>query len=236
MRVTLIAGMAQQGKTSLALHVARREARRLIMLDPTRARVAAHLSGVNTWRSLAKWLATPGASSQQWALALRSKDPADYAAVLRHAEYFRHVTLLVDEALTFTTDAEAMPWLVRAARTSAHYGGGIGVPLILTAQRPVDVPRDVRSQLTRLMVFQTREPGDLEWIAKFTQDPELAERVAGLAPHTWMEYPAPTHTGGKHDESVPLGRARGGGVARRVSDGPEAQPDPQAPRRIQVGG
>jgi hypothetical protein len=216
-RVTLVAGMAQQGKTTLALRVAALEARRLIVLDPTRSTALATVPGVPSWTILSRWLVTPGAQAPRWAVALRSDDPADYAELLRHLKYLRHATVLVDEVLTFTSDPEALPWLVRAARTSAHYGGGTGLSLLMTAQRPMDAPRDVRSQITRLFMFQTREPGDLEWIARYTQDPDLAAQVAGLAPHQFLEHPATlTSRRLSHGPVILDGRARGGGIARAV--------------------
>jgi hypothetical protein len=225
-RVTLVAGMPRQGKTTLALAVARKEAKRLLVLDPTRSTVMATVQGVPNWPTLSQWLVTPGAASNRWAVALRSGDPADYVELLRHLKYLRHTTVLVDEALTFTSDADALPQLIKAARTGAHYGDGTGLNLILTAQRPVDLPRDMRAVITRLYIFQTREPGDLEWIAKYTQQPELAERVAGLAPHHFVEYPA-TDTRRPHDERLFHGRARSGGAADAVPARPPSERDQQ---------
>lgn len=192
MRVTLVAGQPRQGKTTLALAVARREAARLLVLDPERSRVLSCIKGVASWPLLAKWLVSPEASSATWEIRLASPNPSDYAAALRHAEYYRRVTLLLDEAWHFT-DSEGLPHLTRAARASAHFGGGIGVNLVMTAQRPYDLPPDVRSCFTRLMVFQTREPTDLDYITKrFTLDPEVTARVAGLAPHEFLEFPSAT--------------------------------------------
>jgi hypothetical protein len=219
-RVTLVAGMPQQGKTTLALRVGSREAKRLLVMDPTRSIVLATVQGVPSWEILARWLGTPGAANK-WAVALRSQEPADYVELLRHLKYLRHTTVLVDEALTFTSDPEALTWLVRAARTGAHYGDGTGLNLILTAQRPVDLPRDMRAVITRLYVFQTREPGDLEWVAKFTQDPDIAAKVAGLPPHAFVEYPAPTRR--LASESVLHGGARSGRAARAVPGHPADQ-------------
>jgi hypothetical protein len=189
MRVTLVVGRAQQGKTTLALRVARAEAARLLVLDPTGAKALRSVPGVATWRQLATWLAGTHAAGK-WELALRSTEPGDYAEVLRCAEHFRHVTLLVDEVLTFASDKSAAPWLVKAARTSAHYGGGTGLNFLMTAQRAMDLPPDARSQVTRLYLFQTWEPGDVSWLAQFTRDEKVRERVAGLAPFEFIELPS----------------------------------------------
>lgn len=192
MRVTLVAGQPRQGKTTLALAVARREAPRRLVLDTVRSRALRSVPGVPSWAKLARWLASGEAARPSWEIALRSPQPSDYAAVLRYAEHYRRVTILVDEVLLLASDRDALPWLVKAARAGAHYGDGAGVSLVMTAQRPYDIPPDVRSCLTRLLVFQTREPGDLEYISRFTLDPELAARVAGLAPHEFLEFPPTT--------------------------------------------
>jgi hypothetical protein len=244
-RVTLVAGQPRQGKTTLALAVARREAGRLIVLDPVRSKALRSVTSADSWARLARWLAeSPAARGDRWEIALRSDDPADYAATLRYAKHYRHVALLLDEVLTFTSDRDALPWLVRAARASAHFGGGAGVTLYMTAQRPYDIPPDVRACLTRLFVFATREPGDLEYISRFTLDPDLAAQVAGLAPHHYLEFPPTTGRRSepetldgmeeKTDESVPDGGTRGGGAARAVPSGSEDQPHSPSPRRAQV--
>lgn len=243
MRVTLVAGQPRQGKTTLALATARREAVRLVVLDPVRSAALASVRGVDSWTALAKWLASPNAAGDRWEIALRSDEPADYAAALRYAKHYRFVAILIDEVLTFTSDRDALPWLVKAARASAHFGGGAGVTLYMTAQRPYDIPPDVRACLTRLMVFATREPGDLEYIARFTLDPELAARVAGLAAHEFLEFPPtterrtePNRLDGMEEanEGVLHGGTRGGGASGAVSDRSENQPHHPSPGRAQV--
>lgn len=245
MRVTLVAGQPRQGKTTLALVTARREAARLIVLDPVRSRALRSVRGVESWPKLATWLASPSAAGSLWEIALRSEEPSDYAATLQYAKYYRHVAILVDEVLTFTSDRDALPWLVKAARTSAHFGGGAGVTLYMTAQRPYDIPPDVRACLTRLLMFATREPGDLEYIARFTLDPDLAAQVAGLAPHEFLEFPPTTETPlraqrldgmeASHDAVVPHGGTRSGGASGVVPDRSGPEPHPSSPGSAQVG-
>lgn len=244
MRVTLVAGQPRQGKTTLALAVARREAARLVVLDPVRSRALHSVPGVDSWARMARWLASPNAGADRWEIALRSAEPSDYAKALRFAEYFRHVALLVDEVFIVASDRDALPWLVKAARTSAHFGGGAGVTLYMTAQRPYDIPPDVRACLTRLLMFATREPGDLEYISRFTLAPELAAQVAGLAPHHFLEFPPTTEgrsepqrldgEGASHDALVPDGDARRGGASGAVSGRAEDQPHSPSPGRAQV--
>lgn len=165
----------------------------MLVLDPERSKVLSQIQAVSAWASLASWLASDKAAVESWEMRLASPNPSDYAQVIRYAEHYRRVLLLLDEAWHFT-DSEALPWLARAARASAHFGGGIGVNLVMTVQRPYDLPPDIRSCVTRLYIFQTREPTDLDYITKrFTLDPEVTARVAGLAPHEFLEFPLTTN-------------------------------------------
>jgi hypothetical protein len=193
---------------------------RVLVLDPVRSAVLAEVPGVSSWPALVQFLVT---APERWAVALRSADSRDYVAALRYAVHYRYVGLLVDEVLLVASDREALPWLVRAARMSAHFGGGAGVRLYLTAQRPYDVPPDVRAAVTRIVMFRTREPGDLDFLSRFTLDPSVSARVAGLAPHVAITFPPPDEGG--QDEGVSAGRVGGADGAGDFSDGAEAEPD-----------
>lgn len=228
-RVTLITGMPQQGKTTLALYLARREWSRVIVLDFIRSRA---LSGVtpafHSWAALAHWLANASARSPRWCVALRSAEAADYAALLKAARYLRHVLLLCDEAPRICTVPDALLPLVEAAQVGAHFGGGTGVGLFLTAQRPMNVPPDVRSQAERCISFRQREPADLEWLAK-SFDRDFATQLPLLADHRYAEYPPVSSEDVDHerDDQDDRDRGGGGGSARRGrADVPEVQPGP----------
>lgn len=188
MRVTLICGMAQQGKTTRARALLEREATRAICLDVVRSKA---LAGIPlSWGSkaeLAEYLVGPK-SGGRWIGCLRSAVFADYVWVLQAAPYLRHCTLLIDEALTFATAPESIEPFTYIARMNAHFGDGLGVPVLLTAQRPLDLPPDIRSQVTRIVSFRQREPRDLQWLAGFAS-PEFAAAIAELPVHESLEFP-----------------------------------------------
>ncbi len=242
MRVTLVCGMAQEGKTTKALALIEAEADRAICLDVVRSKALAPI--VTTWRTrqeLAAFLASPE-SGGTWLGCVRSGDFADYVWVLRAAPYLRHCTLLIDEALTFATAADSQDPLIHLARMNAHFGGGIGVPIILTAQRPLDLPPDVRSQATRVVSFRQREPRDLQWLAGFCS-PDFSEQVAELPPHQCITFPPsglPSATVPQedtdHEGRNSGGHRGGGGVAARVPVVPEVEPDreSQTPHQVAV--
>jgi hypothetical protein len=188
MRVTLVCGMAQEGKTTRALATVQREAQRVIILDVVLSKALRPVT--RTWRTreeLAKFLVSPDANGR-WIGCVRSSNFQDYVWVLRAAPYLRHCTLLIDEGLTFATAQDSIDPLIHLARMNAHFGGGIGVPAVITTQRPLDLPPDVRSQGTRIISFRQREPRDLQWLGSFCS-PDFAEQVAQLPPHQCIAFP-----------------------------------------------
>lgn len=229
-RVTLIVGQAQQGKTTLALAILKKEAVRGLILDPVRSKPFTGLAPTfDSWKALASFLASDKANGR-WLVSLRSMEFEDYTWVLRAAPFFRHVTLLVDEGLTFSQDAEALPPLIKCCRMNAHFGGGIGVPLLITAQRPMDLPADIRSQADRWYSFRQEEPRDLEFLSQRCA-PAYADQVAVLAPHQYLTYPPTEAARSKDDASGQDGagvRAGGSRGIGRASYGPTAQRDSEA--------
>lgn len=238
MRVVLVLGKAQQGKTTLAYRLTSHTSRRLLVLDPVRSRPLTDAIGqrdaepFSTWAALAAFLASESANGA-WRAVLRSVNESDYARALQAAPYYCHVTLLVDEALWFVDSAACFPALVRCARANAHFGGGIGVPLWLTAQRPMDVPPDIRSQATQVVSFRQEEPADLKFLSE-RFGPSFAESVAGLGDHRWNADPPLGDSYGQVDNGNRGGHHRRGGPVRSVPDGPATERDFQAPPADEV--
>lgn len=212
-RVTLVCGRTQQGKSTLALRMALDEWPRVIVLDSARSRVFDRIAPggqFETWPQLAAWLLGPGSSIARWCVALRSKSPDDYAAVLRAAEHFRGILLLCDETHKLCRMAGVVEPLELAALTGAHYGGGVGVGLYMVAQRAMSVPINVRSQADRIISFRQEEPRDRRWLVEWGASEEFAASVAALPEHQYLTYP-PTLTvrEERSDEVAALGDNRG---------------------------
>lgn len=228
-RVTLIVGQAQQGKTTLALKVLRQEAVRGLILDPVRSKP---FSGMEptfpSWGTLCQFLASTKASGR-WIVTLRSMDFPDYVWALRAAPYYRHVTLLVDEGLTFAQDRDAYDPLVKLCRMNAHFGGGLGVPVLITAQRPMDLPADVRSQADRWFSFRQEEPRDLQFLSERCS-PSFAEQVAGLAPHKFLIFP-PSSEAAEESNDDGQGKKRSDVYGRSAGSPGTPAHDPAAKHR-----
>jgi hypothetical protein len=239
--VTLTVGQIQQGKTTLALYQAIHESRRVIVLDLARAKPFDRITPAwqfRHWAPLARWLVNDSANYRRWCLTLRSDEPMEYVALLQAAPKMREVLLLVDELPKLLSVPEAVGPVTRVAQTGANMGGGRGVRLRITAQRPLNVPPNIRSQAERIESFRQREPGDLAWLEQFAGE-AFATEVAGLGSHQWRSFPPNegARTGRAGDESRSLAGRRGD----RAGDpgGPpapgEVQPGEQGTPAVQVG-
>jgi len=207
-RVTLIVGKTQQGKSTLALQMALKEFPRIIVLDSARTKVfnkIAEGGHFTTWQELAQWLMSEASKHPRWCVALRSKNPEDYAAVLRGSEYFRGILLLLDETHKLARMEGVMEPLELVALTGAHYGDGAGVWLYMVAQRPTSVPINIRSQADRIVTFRQQEPRDREWLVQWGTTQEFADRVGNLPDHKHLIYPSDSEEEAREKQATPSG-------------------------------
>lgn len=196
-RLVLVVGQAQKGKTTLAVKkLLSLSVPRLLILDPVRSKPFTSLiqKGAHvfeTWDELAKFLAT---ANGKWIAILRSMNQDDYRKALENARYLRHATLLADEGLHYVSDPLTKECFTKVARANAHFGDGLGVPLWVTAQRPMDIPPDVRSQATSFISFRQDEPADLTFLAQRCTS-AFADKVSKLEGHNWLAFPSTSDNG-----------------------------------------
>lgn len=232
----MFCGKTQQGKSTLALWLALREWPRTIVLDSARSKVFDRIAPGGhfaAWSDMATWLQTEGGRIGRWCIALRSKRPADYAAVLRCAEHMRGILIFCDETHKLCRMAGVREPLELCALTGAHYGGGAGVGLYMVTQRPGSVPINVRSQAERVITFRQSEPRDVAWLQEWSGSGEWAASVAGLADHHHAVWPAHvTVTKGADNEVATSGD---GGREYRAGDGGAGADVPGDIRGVQSG-
>ena len=222
-RVTLFCGQTQSGKSTLALVQALREYARTIVLDSARSRVFDRIAPGGqfpTWKEMREWIAGPGLNLPRWCIALRSKNPADYARMLADAEYLCGVLVLCDETHKLCRMGGVREPLELVALTGAHYGNGRGVALYMVTQRATGVPINVRSQAERVISFKQREPADIKWLAEWCGE-EFAEKVSTLDEHAYLTWPTPEGTHGTDNEKVSdrrHGSGRGTGGDRSAAE------------------
>lgn len=158
-----------------------------------------------SWAELVAFLVSEEANGR-WSVSLTSLNEEDYFVALAAVQHLRHVTLFVDEALWFTSSRDLCERLVKVARANAHFGHGIGVPLWMTCQRPLDLPPDVRSQLEQVISFAQREPRDIQFLSE-RFNPTFADGVRRLSGHDWLSCPElktekrHASSGGRHSGS-----------------------------------
>lgn len=227
-RVTLFCGQTQSGKSTLALWLALREHARTVVLDSARSRVFDRIAPGGqfaSWREMREWIAGPGLNMPRWCIALRSKNPDDYARMLADSENLCGVLVLCDETHKLCRMPGVREPLELVALTGAHYGGGLGVGLYMVTQRATGVPINVRSQAERVVSFKQREPADLKWLAEWCGE-EFAEKVSQLDTHShliWPQAGGDNGTDNEKDHDVPVRRAGGRGGAVRAGGAAETE-------------
>jgi hypothetical protein len=243
-RVTLFCGQTQSGKSTLALRLALNEYARTVVLDSARARVFDRISEggrFDTWRDMRQWIAGPGLNLSRWCIALRSKNPADYARMLADSEYLCGVLILCDETHKLCRMGGVREPLELVALTGAHYGNGRGVALYMVTQRATGVPINVRSQAERVISFKQREPADLKWLAESCGE-EFSEKVAALNEHDYLIWPSAggeKQHGAANKEAGDVGAGGIGsrGIAVRAdSNGKEEDARARADQHQEAGG
>lgn len=92
---------------------------------------------------------------------------ADFATLLAGIENTGNVCLLLEELGVWAGHAEEL--VNYAATQSRHWGDG--VPLVLVAQRAVQIPKTARTQATQLISFRQDDPADLAALAEIAGQP-----------------------------------------------------------------
>lgn len=116
------------------------------------------------------------------------RNPSGFCVVYRprdlaHAQYpgrlalaLGNNTVICEEARVYCPGFVAPPWLDRLSRL----GRGYGTSLVITSQRPSEVPRVLTSQSSRVIVAGTiYDPSDVKYIEAVTS-PEFSEAIERL--------------------------------------------------------
>lgn len=156
------------------------------------------------------------------------------------------VLIVLDEVDRICTPYDIKPGLKRLVNYGRHYGAS----LFAVSRRPRAMHRDITANADRIIVGQTQEPGDVEYLREFT-GPEFAARAMKLRQYEFLTYPddlnreGDASTVGKTppvvdrpaNEAGVSGASRGGdgpGADAREHDGAAAPPTPTSPRDDQA--
>jgi len=91
--------------------------------------------------------------------------------------------LVVDEADRFLAQAKIPESFQHLVARGRHWG----VDMVLIASNPMQIHIDVRRQSTSMIIFNTTEPADLDWLRKIVGD-EWGDKVPQLQPLHGIEW------------------------------------------------
>jgi len=180
--LTVIIGRRRQGKSTLALALAKSSRRSVIVFDPNDQ--YGHLKQID---DIGTWMETSGPGSIGRLLATNPVWDWEYlveeldAGVWKWSEY----TLVIDECSMLMNASKVHPALERYARTSPQ-----DVDVILTTHRNVDVNTLFRALATDWFIFNQHLDRDVQTIAD-NYGADVAEASKGLPKyhliHFWLD-------------------------------------------------
>jgi hypothetical protein len=182
--IYLIIGRREQGKTTLALHMARKMPSRVIF-DPRNTirhgvKVRSsdeYKAGIEALKSgeISELVYTPRGNSQAGFEVFAT-------GITGWVEeyYERPLAVLVDEIAFADLDSESFQWIARCcSREHLH--------ILLTCHRPNDVDTSVRAISDHWLLFPCRQEHDLEVIRKRC-NMDVAEEVQRLEPRQFVHW------------------------------------------------
>lgn len=94
---------------------------------------------------------------------------------------------LIDECDRFLQQGRIPEEFLDLVARGRHYGAHRGVSMVIISQNPMQIPIDVRRQSTSMIIFNTAEPADLDWLKKVVGD-EWAARAPMLPEGHFLEW------------------------------------------------
>jgi len=184
--IIVIIGFTGQGKSTLALHLARRADTRVIF-DPrtqfTGYNVLPDAAGLYSLLDTeAEIIVQPGRGRD---VGIVFDETCSALAEWIEDNPLERVALLDEEARLTGLDSKAVSlnfdWIVRSARE------GSPIDVIITCHRPVDCSTNIRAISNRIILFQVKLPLDLGVIEEQCGD-EVAERVKSLLDRQFLTW------------------------------------------------
>jgi len=110
-------------------------------------------------------------------------DPFVFPALCAMVNTMKGVTFAIDEIQTVVQNRKAMN---EALMQLIFAGTKQRINMYMTTQRPMKMHADLRSQFTKLIVFNQSEPQDLKWVSEAAGDHMLFQEVQRLKPHHYI--------------------------------------------------
>jgi DNA helicase HerA-like ATPase len=190
--IVFITGRKGSGKSTYAQKLASRiyaAGRRVVMLDPMNCFDLPGSPRIHFRREIVERL---------WGrsfVAIPGNEPQFPETVFRWAYICGDLTLVIDEVDIYLPHAEPSLALLDIIR----YGRHRRINLIAVSQRPANVKRDLTAQADYLVMFQSTEPRDLDYLAARIGS-QYRDSVAALPDFTPAVYSA--QAGGLTEQEV----------------------------------
>jgi len=91
---------------------------------------------------------------------------AEFPLVCQWAKILGDLCLVIDEADRFLPPGRVPEEFKDLTARGRHYGEYAGVSIALITQNPKQIPIEVRSQSTHMVIFNTAEPAHVDWLRK----------------------------------------------------------------------
>jgi hypothetical protein len=209
--IYLCLGRREQGKTTLALYLTRRERARVVFdprgLVPSPRRVTSAIEVRSSFDDL--WVASKRATTQVVITPETSVQPMFERTSSEVKRWVREpgadpIAYVVDELRFVDPNTDAFDWLCRCATRQQ-------VIIVATAHRPTDVPTDLRAIADVWCLFQTTQEHDLDLI-ETRCSVQVRNAVAKLKPREFVVWDDTRGLMDRHIDPtlwyVPLGQSR----------------------------
>lgn len=186
-KITFIVGRKGSGKSCLAASLVS-EADKRIILDP----MFEHKGGilVTDFDSLVEY--TDRLRLHRYAVVFRSMEPIEtdlLVALLTEGDPnmppLPGVTIFIDE-IDKLCDARVIS---EGLKRLVNYGRHYRVSLIAASRRPRQVHRDITANADRILIGQSQEPRDLEYLAEFVGE-TAAEEARTFSDFEFLDWPS----------------------------------------------
>lgn len=176
----IIIGKPGSGKSKKALNLVK-ECRRVLIFDTlghdySDGVVFYDLAGLKAfWRSV---------YAKSFRIIYRPlNDIEEFDEVCKLVWACRDMTFLAEELDTFCPNGKSIPSFIRILKRGRHRD----IHFIGITQRPMGINRNVTAMANEVFVFNTDEPGDLDYF-KDRLSAEAVEKIIALEPYQWIRF------------------------------------------------
>lgn len=207
--VTAFFGRSGTGKTSLMLRELIAYGHRALIFDPQRDEKLDRFPALSSASHVRGFFASADSYGPDWIRVVRG-DLQLYEWVASSVKYWRGVVWVLDDSPGLFARCHALKLTASdVAIAGRHMGQGAGVELWAVAHRPVHLPTDVRSAVTRIRSFAQDEPRDLKYLAE-KAGPTFAETVGRLRNHQFTRWPEDVDHARQRGRAAPASPGRTG--------------------------